>query len=85
MTAWKKYEGQEVVFEYSNLIYFSDTYCWLNAFSKRLEEIRTELGLRVVPEHPALYPPRRPGWWTFHSTLGNFKGLPSPYSVALYL
>lgn len=72
---WKKYEGKEISFEYScemknghvsredpisgENIEFD--YFWLPAYSKDLEEIRMELGLRATPRVP------------FHITVGNTK------------
>ena len=71
MEVWDKYEGQEIDFFYENIVYFGDVYCWLNVFSKRFEEIRAELGLRV--ESIYTLPPE--GFVKcFHTTLGNFKG-----------
>jgi len=51
MTAWNKYGGHELDFEYDNYIYNDETYYWLNCYSKRLEEIRIELGLSSVSEN----------------------------------
>ncbi len=71
MTAWRKYEGKEIVFFYSNIICFGDVYVWLNVFCSELEDIREELGLSRSSE--ITRPPT--GWdWTFHTTIGNFKG-----------
>ena len=67
---WRKYEGEEIEFTYSNIIHFGRVYCWLNVFCKRLEEIRKELGLPV--DSPYTRPPE--GYFkTFHCTLGNQK------------
>jgi hypothetical protein len=67
---WGKYEGEEIDFQYTGTIYFGTVYCWLNTFSKRLEEIRLELGLPVSSEYT-----RPPETYikVFHYTLGNFK------------
>lgn len=70
---WGKYEGEEVDFAYDNVVHHSATYWWLNCFSKRLEEIRLELGLPV--NSPYTLPPE--GFAKcFHSTIGNTKEHP---------
>lgn len=70
MELWGKYEGEEVEFAYHNYVYNGTVYWWLNAFSKRLEEIRLELGLPVSTQYT-----RPPIGWIkcFHITLGNNK------------
>jgi len=69
MDLWGKYEGQEVEFEYENLIYMSPNYMWLNIYSEELEAIRLELGLTKTSEIT-----RSPdGRHKFHTTIGNFK------------
>jgi hypothetical protein len=72
---WGKYEGQKLSFHYSNIVYNGTVYWWLNAYSKRLEEIRVELGLPVSTQYT-----RPPGDYVkcFHITLGNQKPQPSP-------
>lgn len=67
---WGKYEGQEIEFTYSNRIHHGKVYYWLNAFSKRLEEIRLELGLPVSSQYT-----RPPDGFVkcFHITLANIK------------
>jgi len=72
MDVWGKHEGQEVDFQYENVVYNGAVYYWLNAFSKRLEEIRIELGLLV--DSPFTRPPDGLAK-TFHMTLGNTKQL----------
>ena len=69
---WGKYEGQPLEFTYEGYVYSGQVYIWLNAFSTRLEEIRTELGLPVSTEYT-----RPPDTFikVFHITLGNRKGL----------
>lgn len=69
---WGKHEGEEVEFVYSNEIHHGTVYWWLNAFSKRLEEVRIELGLPVSSQYT-----RPPDSWIkcFHITIGNMKGL----------
>jgi len=61
--AWGLYEGLEVEFEYQPYIANDETYYWLPVQCKRIEEIRTELGLRPYP------------WWRngYHLTIGNIK------------
>lgn len=68
---WGKYEGLELKFAYTNLIFRGTIYYWLNAFSKELEEIRLELGLPVSTQYT-----RPPGDFIkcFHITIGNTKG-----------
>jgi len=62
---WNKYAGEIVEFEYDPYINIDNTYIWLNAFSKRFEEIRLELGLDNCFN--------RFKW--FHITIANTKGL----------
>ncbi len=62
-TAWKKHNGRIVEFFYSSEIRMSEIYFWLPCFSKDLEDIREELGLRRKPKVD------------FHLTLGNVKNL----------
>lgn len=67
---WGAYEGYEVEFSYSPIVHSGTTYWWLNAFSKKLEDIRLELGLNV--SSPYTLPPE--GFdKCFHITLGNLK------------
>jgi hypothetical protein len=70
MEFWGKYEQQKVEFSYSQTIRHGQVYWWLNAFSTRLEAIRSELGLSVVEEYT-----RPPIGFTktFHISLGNNK------------
>lgn len=67
---WGKHEGEEVEFQYSNIIYNGKVYWWLNVYSFRLEEIRLELGLSIASEYT-----RPPDAYkkVFHITLGNNK------------
>lgn len=44
MDVFGKHEGELVFFEYDTEIHHDETYYWLNAYSKRLEDIREELG-----------------------------------------
>ena len=75
VTPWKRYEGEQVGFWYSNIIHFGNVYVWLNVFSTRLESIRMELGLSVDNSYPLLY--KIPSWANrcYHITLGNLKGM----------
>jgi hypothetical protein len=65
---WGKREGEDVDFWYDNEIKSGRVYFWLNVFSKKLEEVRTELGLPVSSEYT-----RPPDSFekVFHLTLGN--------------
>ena len=67
---WGIYEGEEVEFTYCNIVNRGTVYWWLNAFSKRLETIRTELGLPISSMYT-----RPPDGWVrcFHITIGNSK------------
>lgn len=62
---WGKYDGEQVPFTYSNEIKQAGPYYFLDAWSPRLEEIRTELGLPNI----------RSGYSAFHITIGNQKDL----------
>jgi hypothetical protein len=70
MDVWGKYEGEEIEFEYSNIIHFDDVYAWLDVHSLRLQEIRMELGLPHMRRHSG-----SPDGFSqsFHITIGNFK------------
>ena len=70
MEKWRFHDGEEIKFDYDGIIQSGKVYYWLNVFSKRLEEIRTELGLPVSSEYT-----RPPDGFTkcFHTTLGNLK------------
>ena len=67
---WGLYESELVEFEYTNIIYSGTVYWWLNAFSKRLEEIRLELGL---PVHSLYTVPPEGYLKCYHITIGNIK------------
>ena len=45
---WNKYEGEEIHFQYEGYVFNDNVYYWINCFSKRLEEIRVELGLPLL-------------------------------------
>ena len=68
---WGDYEGERVEFVYSPFLEFGHGFCWFNAWSKRLEAIREELGL-VNTSKFALKPE---GFnKTFHCTIGKIDG-----------
>lgn len=67
---WEKRQGEEIEYYYDNDIKFGNLFAWLNVFSKDLEEIRVELGLKIQTQYTV--PP--PGFKkTFHMSIGNFK------------
>ncbi len=70
LSKWGKYHGEEVEFTYDNEVKWGQVYYWLNCFSKKLEDVRTELGLPVSSQYT-----RPPGSWIkcFHMTVGNVK------------
>lgn len=68
MSNWGQYEGETVEFFYDGIIREGEVYFWINAFSKRFEEIRTELGLSC--EENFSIPPE--GFQkTFHMSIAN--------------
>jgi hypothetical protein len=69
---WGKYNGEEVEFCYNSCVRWGTVYYWLDAYSKRLEEIRVELGLPISSEYT-----RPPDSFekVFHITIGNRKEL----------
>jgi len=70
MEFWGKYENELVEFEYSHAMRNGAIYFWIDVFSKRLEEIREELGLPICS--PYILPPE--GYrHCFHATIGNIK------------
>lgn len=70
MEFWGKYDGECIDFWYSNAIRNSDVYFWIDVWSKRLEEIRDELGL---PNESLYIQPPEGFRKTFHFTIGNRK------------
>ena len=61
---WGKYKGEKVEFQYTNNIYrANDLFFCIDAYSKRLEEIRVELGLTPQPKYG------------FHLTIGRINKL----------
>ncbi len=66
---WKKYEGEEIKFEYEGYIYNDETYYWLGVKCDYLKLIRAELGLPLtswITESPD-------SGHEFHLTVGNTK------------
>jgi len=66
---WKKYDNKPIEFEYYDYVFNDETYFWLNAYSKELEDIRVELGLTAMSD--LTKPPD--GSYTFHITITNIK------------
>lgn len=52
VSAWGKYHGQEIEFEYDSELNTNGVYYWLDVECSRLSEIRMELGLPPMPTHP---------------------------------
>lgn len=70
LNLWGKYEGEKVEFWYDPDIKTDGvTYWWLNAYSKRLEEIALELG--VCFRHKGKPPEGFDTIW--HTTIANMK------------
>ncbi len=42
---WAKYEGEQIVIDYENIIRHDDKHWWIDVYSERIGEIRQELGL----------------------------------------
>lgn len=71
LSAWGKYQSQDVEFRYDYFVFNDDVYYWLNCFSPTLENVRQELGLPITSEFT-----RSPdGKHRFHITIGNTKHL----------
>lgn len=66
---WGDYENEEVEFIYSPYLENGRGFYWFNAWSKRLEQVRTELGLFNVSKYPLI-----PKGYdkTFHCTVGRY-------------
>jgi hypothetical protein len=58
---WKKYDGQQVKFEYDPHINTDNEYFWLTVNCKEFENVRVELGLNPIIPIP------------WHLTIGNLK------------
>jgi hypothetical protein len=67
---WGDYEGEVVEFIYSPYLENGNGYYWFNAWSKRLETIRSELGLYNVSKFPLI-----PKGYdkTFHCTVAKYE------------
>ncbi len=60
---WRKHHNRIVTLEYGVDLRISEKYVWLPVYSKELEEIRVELGLKPQPKVD------------FHLTVGNTKNV----------
>lgn len=69
-TAWGRYEGEIVTFNYDPYVHVDEMYYWLNVWCDRFVEIRTELGMR--PKSRWTLPPSG-SHQCFHMTIGNKK------------
>jgi hypothetical protein len=69
---WEDHVGEEIEFLYDSYVLEGNGYFWINAWSKRLEVIRDELGLPNVTKCI----PRPEGYnKTFHITIGKYQEL----------
>ena len=67
---WWKYNNHKVEFTYSPIVHFDKIYYWINVWCTKLEDIRTELGMKVYT--PFTLPPS--GFTkNFHCTIANQK------------
>jgi hypothetical protein len=66
---WGDYQNEEVEFIYSPNLEMGRGFYWFNAWSKRLEEIRSELGLYNVSKYPLIPDGYKK---TFHCTVGRY-------------
>jgi len=48
---WRKHQGENIKFTYSNRIYRVHWFFCVDAYSKRLEDIREEMGLSRIPPY----------------------------------
>jgi hypothetical protein len=72
LSAWGRYEGEKVEFLYDPYVHYGRSYYWLNVFCRRLEVIRSELGLPITSRYTV--PPE--GFTKcFHMTIANEKNL----------
>jgi hypothetical protein len=69
MLVWGKYQDERVDFDYDTYVFNDELYFWLNVYSPRLEEIRSELGVKPFGD-VTLSPDGR---HKFHITVGNIK------------
>lgn len=67
---WEDHAGEEIEFIYDPYVLNGNGYYWINAWSKRLEEIRIELGLQNVSKYAL-----RPAGYdkTFHVTVAKYE------------
>lgn len=70
LTAWGKYQGEQVEWFYEPHIRMGRQYFWLNTLCTRLEDIRVELGLPIRSEYTQ--PPEGFKKY-FHMTIANQK------------
>lgn len=77
LAAWGKYDGERIEFLYEPRVTHGKVYYWLRILSKRLEDIRSELGLgleRSKTPSDASYEDPPVGYAKFfHCTIGNIK------------
>lgn len=77
LAPWGRYENEAVEFLYEPRLTHGRAYYWLRILSKRLEDIRTELGLgleRSKTPSDASYEEPPAGYAKFfHCTIGNNK------------
>lgn len=66
---WNKLQNTEIFFEYESKIYNDQKYYWLNVWSKTLENIREELGLKPWGD-VSMSPDFK---HRFHITIANLK------------
>lgn len=71
LSNWGKHEGEVVQFDYEGDIKNDEIYFWLPVYSRRLNDIRIELGLNMTSQFSR--PPD--GSDCFHTTMGNIKSL----------
>ena len=69
MDNWLRYDGLEVNFKYNPIEKNNGIYFWLDVYSDKLEQLRTELGLQKSSEFSR--PPSDEE--CFHITIGNLK------------
>lgn len=75
MEHWGKHSGEEIVFQYSNVVKFDGKYFFLDVDCDRIGDIREELGLSRY---------RRNDNKKYHITIGNNKNCQITNSQATY-
>ncbi len=70
LSAWKKYQNQEIFFFYHFAPQFDSIYAWLTVVAPELKFLRQEIGLAPVKKGITLSPDDKSD---FHITIGNFK------------